>query len=165
MISIKILIIGIVASGKTTLARRFSIENNIKYYEIDSIVHDDLRGVKRTVEEQIEIIKKINKNKDWIIEGTLRKNLDILLEVADRIVFIDIPLRVRKVRIMSRYLKQKLGIEKCNYKPTLDMVHMMYKWTEEFEDNKDEFLKRINKYEEKLIRLDTVLAVDNFSLN
>ena len=31
----KVLIIGIVASGKTTLARRLSKETNIKNYEID----------------------------------------------------------------------------------------------------------------------------------
>ena len=35
----KILIIGIVASGKTTLAKQLSKKLNIQYYEIDSIVH------------------------------------------------------------------------------------------------------------------------------
>ena len=36
----KILILGVVASGKTTLAKRMSEENNINYYEIDSIIKD-----------------------------------------------------------------------------------------------------------------------------
>ena len=58
----KVLIIGIVASGKTTLARRLSKENNITNYEIDSIVHDDINKRKRTNEEQQEIIEKINNN-------------------------------------------------------------------------------------------------------
>ena len=44
----KVLIIGIVASGKTTLARRLSKETNIKNYEIDLIVHDDKNKRKRT---------------------------------------------------------------------------------------------------------------------
>ena len=57
----KILIIGIVASGKTTLAKRLSRENNVMYYEIDSIVHDDINNRKRTNEEQQRIIKEINK--------------------------------------------------------------------------------------------------------
>lgn len=48
----KVLIIGIVASGKTTLARRLSKETNIKNYEIDLIVHDDKNKRKRTNKEQ-----------------------------------------------------------------------------------------------------------------
>lgn len=110
----KILIIGIVASGKTTLAKRLSQELNIKHYEIDSIVHDDLNNKKRTPQEQNEIIEKINKQADWIIEGTLRKNLHYLLEISDKIIYLDIPLQTRKIRICTRFIKQKLGIEKCN---------------------------------------------------
>lgn len=75
----KILIIWIVASGKTTLARQLSKEINIQLYELDSIVHDDLNNRKRTNEEQRQIIEEINKQEDWIIEGTLRKNLYYLL--------------------------------------------------------------------------------------
>lgn len=49
----KILIIGTVGTGKTTLAKKLSIKYKIKYYEIDSIVHDDNNnGRKRTKEEQ-----------------------------------------------------------------------------------------------------------------
>ena len=36
----KILILGIVGSGKTTIARKLSNRLNIKHYEIDSIVHE-----------------------------------------------------------------------------------------------------------------------------
>ena len=160
----KVLIIGIVASGKTTLARRLSIESGIKHYEIDSIVYDDLNNRKRSNEEQQEIIKKINKNHSWIIEGTLRSNLDNLLDMADVIVYIDIPLNVRKRRILSRFIKQLFRIEKCNYKPTFKMLRMIYVWTNEFENKKIEFEKRINKYSGKLVRLDTVLMVNNYKL-
>ena len=44
----KVLIIGIVASGKTTLARRLSKETNIKNYEIDLIVHNYTNNINRT---------------------------------------------------------------------------------------------------------------------
>lgn len=160
----KVLIIGIVASGKTTLAKRLSFESGIKHYEIDSIVYDDLNNRKRSNEEQQEIIKKINKNHSWIIDGTLRKNLDNLLDMADLIIYIDIPIGIRKRRILSRFIKQLLRIEKCNYKPTFKMLRMMYVWTYEFENIKIEFEKRINKYSEKLVRLDTVLMVNNYKL-
>ena len=160
----KILIVGIVASGKTTLAKRLSKEENISHYEIDSIVHDDLNKRKRSGEEQLNIINDINKNNDWIIEGTLRKNLDILLDFADKIIFIDIDKKIRKRRIISRYIKQKLRIEKCNYKPSLEMVKDMFKWTNDFEKEKNNFLKRIYKYEDKLIVLSSVNEINKYKL-
>lgn len=160
----KVLIIGIVASGKSTLAKRLSKENNINYYEIDSIVYDDVNNRKRSESEQYEIIMDINKQDTWIIEGTLRKNLDYLLDIADKVVYIDIPLKIRKRRILYRFIKQKLGIEKCNYRPTFKMLRMMYMWTYNFEENKLNFETRISKYNDKLVRLCNVLDVCNYKL-
>ena len=135
----KILIVGSVASGKTTFAKNLSNKLSIKYYEIDSIVHDDLKNKKRSNEEQVKIINDINENDDWIIEGTLRKNLYFLLDLADKIIYLNIPLNFRKRRILSRYIKQKIGIEKSNYKPNIKILKSMYKWTKEFELEKEVF--------------------------
>lgn len=79
----KILIVGTVGTGKTTLAKKLSKQYKIEYYEIDLIVHDDENnGRKRTIDEQSDIIKKINKNEDWIIEGVLRKKLRIFTKIS-----------------------------------------------------------------------------------
>lgn len=152
----KILIIGIVASGKTTLAKKLSNKLKIEHYEIDSIVHDDINCTKRTIHEQKRIIKDINKKQDWIIEGTLRKNLYFLLDLADEVIYLDIPLRIRKIRILSRFIKQKLGIEKCNYKPTLKMLKSMYKWTKEYEKQRADFELQLKQYSDKLIILNNI---------
>ncbi|OXM15758.1 EutP/PduV family microcompartment system protein [Paenibacillus herberti] len=58
----KILIIGIVASGKTTLAKRLSIQLNIPWYELDCIVHHRTSeaSYKRTADEQVEVIMSID---------------------------------------------------------------------------------------------------------
>lgn len=146
----KILIVGTVGTGKTTLARKLSKEYNIKYYEIDSIVHDDVNKKKRTPQQQNEIISNINKEDGWIIEGVLRENLEYLLEIAEKIIYLDIPKNIRNKRILTRYIKQKIGIEKSNYKPSLKMLKMMYKWSNEFEKNRDEFENKLNKYVDKL---------------
>lgn len=147
----KILIIGTVGTGKTTLAKKLSNQYKIRYYEIDSIVHDDENnGRKRTIDEQNNIIKKINKNEDWIIEGVLRKNLEYLLELADKIIYLNIPKYKRNIRILTRFIKQNLKIEKVNYKPDLKMLKNMYKWSKENEERKEKFEKMLNKYEDKL---------------
>lgn len=147
----KVLIIGSVASGKSTLARKLSNKSNIKSYEINSIVHDDVNNIKRKNEEQQKIIKKIDNQNEWIIEGTLRRNLYNLLEMADNIIYVDTPLIIRKKRILTRYIKQKLGIEKCGYKPSYKMLKNMYTWTKEFESKRKDFEYILKKYQEKVI--------------
>ena len=147
----KILIVGIVASGKTTLARKLSKLLDIKHYEIDSVVHDDINNVKRSEEEQNKIFKKINKEDNWIIEGTLRKHLFYLCDMADKIIYLDIPVKVRKKRIFFRFVKQLLGVEKCNYKVNFEMLKLMYKWTDDFEKNRNEFEGKLFKHKDRII--------------
>ena len=161
----KILIIGIVASGKTTLAKRLSKELNYNYYEIDSIVHDDINKRKRTPKEQEKILNKIYKNKNWIIEGTLRTNLYNILNKSDQIIYLDIPLKIRKKRILIRYIKQKLKIEKCNYKPSIKLLKMMYKWTATFEQERENFEKLINNCNKPVTILKSVEEVNIFKIN
>ncbi|BBH20443.1 DNA topology modulation protein [Paenibacillus baekrokdamisoli] len=157
----KILITGIVASGKTTLAKQLSNSLNIPCYELDSIVHPQTNeGRKsRTPEEQVSVIEEIDRNGQWIFEGTNRESYRCLFDMADIILFLDPPLWKRKMRIFTRFLKQNLGIEKCNYKSDFMMLKMMYKWTREFEKNRMDFEDRIINFEDKLIRL-----TDNINL-
>ncbi|SFS56168.1 hypothetical protein [Paenibacillus sp. 453mf] len=151
----KILIIGIVASGKTTLANNLSQQLNIPWYELDSIVHHltPAGRSKRTPEEQMEVIREIDANGTWIFEGTDRDSYQSLYELADKIIFLDPPLWKRKIRIMTRIVKQKLGLESCHYNPDLSMLRKMYQWTTDFEQNRNHFEEKLQLYDEKVIRL------------
>lgn len=151
----KVLIIGIVASGKTTLAKQLSETLKIPWYELDRIVHHrtETGRYKRTADEQIEVIKDIDSHGVWIFEGTDRPSYRCLFEMADVILFLDTPLWKRRIRILTRFLKQNLGIEKCNYKPDITMLKMMYKWTRDFEDNRVDFESRLQLHKEKVIRV------------
>ena len=148
----KIYITGIVASGKTTLAKKLSKKLNIPHYELDCIVHHktETERYKRTPEQQIEVIRRIDSEGDWIIEGTHRKSCNCLLDMADKIIFFDTSLWKRKYRILLRYIKQQLRVEKCHYKSDFKMLKSMYKWTKEFEDNRENFEKMLKQYENKL---------------
>lgn len=147
----KILITGNVASGKTHLANTLSEYYDIPHFEIDEIVHDiDNNQEKRNLKEQIKIINKINKeNKHYIIEGVLRKDLDLILNLVDTIILLYIDKKVINKRIKKRYIKQKLHLEKSSYIPSKEMLNNMYKWNNEFDN--DKLLKRLNKYPKKLI--------------
>jgi len=95
-------------------------------------------------------IKCINENDNWIIEGTLRKNLYYLLELAEKIIYLEISKKTRNIRIFIRYIKQKLRIEKSSYEPTIKMLQEMYRWSNEHENNKYELERSLNMYKEKL---------------
>lgn len=58
----KIFIVGIVASGKTTLAKQLSKDMNISWYELDSVVYHRIgdQRMKRTPDEQVKLIMDID---------------------------------------------------------------------------------------------------------
>lgn len=82
----KIFILGIVASGKTTLAKKLSKKMNIPWYELDSIVHHQTAEgrYKRTPDEQVEVIKDVARTGQWIFEGTDRESYECLFDMADK---------------------------------------------------------------------------------
>lgn len=148
----KVLIIGNVGSGKTTLAKKLSETYNVPYFEIDSIVHDDKNKRKRNEKEQSSIVNKINiENKNYIIEGVLRKNLEFICNLVDYIIIFDIDKKTLRKRVKTRYIKQRLGFEKTNYKPTKEFLNKMYVWLENYDYDKDKHL--IKKYSNKIIIL------------
>ncbi|GLI07583.1 hypothetical protein YDYSG_36130 [Paenibacillus tyrfis] len=151
----KVLIVGIVASGKTTLAKRLSQKMNVPWYELDGIVHLQTPAgrYKRTADEQVEVIREIDKSGAWIFEGTDRESYQCLFDMADTIIFLDTPLWKRKIRIFTRFLKQQLGIETCHYHSDLTMLKLMYKWTRDFESNRASFESKLQFYQHKVIRL------------
>ncbi|WP_274364114.1 hypothetical protein [Paenibacillus thermotolerans] len=151
----KVLITGIVASGKTTFAKRLSNKINVPWYELDTVVYHRTESgrSKRTAVEQVEVIMEIDKHGSWIFEGTDRESYRCLFDMADTIIFLDTPLWKRKVRISTRFLKQNLGIEKCHYKPDIAMLKMMYQWTREYEKNRGDFEARLELYKNKVIKL------------
>jgi len=114
---------------------------------------------KRTPEEQVEVINDIDSNGDWIIEGTYRESCHCLFNMSDKIIFLDTPLWKRRYRILLRYIKQQLLIEKCHYKSNLKMLKKMYKWTREFENNRAKFEKMLHQYSNKLITVKNVKEI------
>ncbi len=64
------------SSGKTTLAKQLGTDINICWYELDSIVYHQTgdQRVKRTPDEQVEVIMDIDRKGSWIMEGTDRES-------------------------------------------------------------------------------------------
>lgn len=149
-------IIGSVGSGKTTLAKRMSAELGIPYYELDNVVWERAGDCdrRRTDRARDEYLARIVNSTPWIIEGAHHKwGLDSF-QRADMIIFLDVGLNTRLWRIVKRFLRQKLGIERANYRPTFHMLKMMFVWTFRFErGDKFEILDILRPYQDKLVVL------------
>ena len=147
----KIYIIGPVGSGKTTLSKLLSKKYNIKKYELDKIVWDDDHGnIKRTDREINNLFNEIIKNNSWIIEDVGREKFIDGIKKADITYYIDLPKITIYKRCISRWIKQKIGKEEFNYKPTLKSLGEMLKWANQDFKNKNVKIERIinnsNKY-------------------
>ena len=148
----KILVLGPVASGKTTIARDLIKELNLPEFSIDYIVHDDEKNVVRTEEEQRKMINDIIKqNKEWIIEGMPRTHLEVLASAATTILYLDVEKKELRKRLFFRIWKNKLGIEKVGYKVDKKLIQRMKDYIEN--DNKEVLNECMKKYPSKLIIL------------
>jgi len=152
-LSKRIYILGSVASGKTSMAQRLSDQLDIPWYELDNVYHSRLSdvGAKLPLDDRVSIFNKIIVSDKWIIEGVRRECFDVGFEKADTIILLDIPQYIRYYRIIKRWISQRLGLVKSNYAPTIKMLLKMFEWSMGFEKSKDETLRTLGPYRDKLI--------------
>jgi adenylate kinase family enzyme len=160
----KIYIVGPVAGGKSTLARKLSSSLNIPYQSLDEVVHiadknHPWGNRKRKVEERDKLFNSILEQPNWVIEDVGRPFFEEGLVKADVIILLEPSSGVRKYRIVKRWIKQRLGIEKCIYHPGFKMLKGMFKWSKAYDNGEDMLKERVAKYEEKVVRLKSNKAI------
>jgi adenylate kinase family enzyme len=134
----KIHIIGSVGSGKSTLARHLSEKLSIPYYELDNMVwrRTEDGDIRNSIETRDSLLNDTIASDKWIIEGVHYTWTTQGFEHAELIIYLDTPTWKRNYRILKRFIVQKLGFEKGNYKQTFSMLWRMYRWS--YNHNKKE---------------------------
>lgn len=154
----KIYITGSVSSGKSTLAKNMSEILKIPYQSLDEIVYITDKSSpwgdrKRQIEERDNLFYSVIHKPEWIIEDAGRPCFEDGLKRADTIVFLEISEKVRNYRIIKRWIKQRIGVEKCIYNPRYEMLKCMLQWSKDYDSGKDKLKDRISLYQEKVIIL------------
>jgi adenylate kinase family enzyme len=102
------------------------------------------------------------KQPEWIIEDVGRPCFGEGLKEADIIILLDIPTLIRNYRIIKRWIKQRLGIEKCIYRPQYKMLKCMLQWSKNYDSEKDGLKNRICQYQDKIITLKNNKDINTF---
>lgn len=101
--------------------------------------------------ERDALLAELLKQKDWIIEGVYYKWCERCFEEADKIYLLRVPRRTWRARIIRRFCKRKLGIEKGK-KETLGSLRALLKWADKFDaQNLPEIKKLLEPYRDKVI--------------
>lgn len=160
----RIIVIGCGGAGKSTLSRKLSDKLNIPVYHLDKIFWN--RGWIQTPQEEFDIKLKSLVNKDkWIIDGNYIRTLDMRVERADTIIFINMSTylclyRAIKRRIMYNGKSRPDMAEGCPEGVDFEF----FKWILNYNKKiRPEILEKLKKYNDKtVIILNGKKAVKDF---
>lgn len=154
----KLYIVGPVGSGKSTYARRIAQKSGVPCCHLDEVVYmedpmDSWGNRKRPEKERDALFQSVLRQKDYIMEDAGRACFLPGMEQADTILLLEPPLLVRQKRIVLRWVKQKIGVEKCIYKPQLGMLKAMFRWAKNYDTGADGTRSRIAPFRSKTVVL------------
>jgi shikimate kinase len=99
-------------NGKTTLGRELATRLDVPFVELDALVHGP-NWTETPDEELRALVEPIVRRDGWVIDGTYRRKLGTLvLDAADTIVWLDLPLRVWLPRLLRRTARRLTGRER-----------------------------------------------------
>ena len=159
----KIRIIGCSGSGKTYLAKRLSDKYSIPNFDLDDIQWDNSQnsyGVKMPIEKRGQMLNDILQYSDWIIDGVYYAWVQKSFEDADVIYVLDMPKWLYRFRIIKRFIRRRVGLEKGK-KETLKSVYNLLKWTDTFQNtNMKEIVRILETYKEKVVFIKKKAEID-----
>ncbi|QEE15149.1 DNA topology modulation protein [Promethearchaeum syntrophicum] len=146
----RIAIIGSAGSGKSTLALQIAKLIDLPLYHLDRLFWKP--GWVETPKPEFSlIVEEVAKKKQWIIDGNYSRTIDIRLEAADLIIFLDYSKHLCVFRALKRSMlhrnKNRPDItEGCKEKFDMEF----YKWIWDFPNrNRDKIVLALSKLKEK----------------
>jgi adenylate kinase family enzyme len=98
-------------NGKTTLGRALAARLGVRFVELDPLVHGP--GWVETPDDELRrIVEPILAEDGWVIDGVYQRKLGTrVLDAADTVVWLDLPIRVWLPRLVRRTARRITGRE------------------------------------------------------
>lgn len=161
----RIIIIGSPGSGKSTLSRDMTRKLNIPLYHLDALFWNPNWDLKSSEERQA-ILFELVKKETWIIDGNYRDSLDIRIDAADTIVFLNrsrflCVFRTLK-RVAQNYNKNRIDMgEGCRERFDLEFIKYVWNFAKV---QKPTLIEKLNNIDtsKKVIELKSNKEVEQF---
>ncbi|MEK7016240.1 DNA topology modulation protein [Bacillus sp. FSL R9-9410] len=161
----KIILIGSGGSGKSTLAKLLGNKLKIQVHHLDALFwKPNWEGVPR--EEQRTVQNDLIKEEKWIIDGNYGGTMDIRINAADTIIFLDIHRTICVYRAFKRIVQYRNKIRPdmgAGCEERFDL--QFFKWIWEYPKSKrPAILKRLDQFnkDKRIIILKTPNEVQRF---
>ncbi|MGW6191883.1 DNA topology modulation protein [Bacillus cereus] len=161
----KIILIGSGGSGKSTLAKLLGNKLKIQVHHLDALFwKPNWEGVPR--EEQRTVQNDLIKEEKWIIDGNYGGTMDIRINAADTIIFLDIHRTICVYRAFKRIVQYRNKTRPdmgAGCEERFDL--QFFKWIWEYPKSKrPAILKRLDQFnkDKRIIILKTPNEVQRF---
>jgi adenylate kinase family enzyme len=94
-------------SGKSTFARELAARLGVPYVELDALHHGPNWQEASAEELRASVVAALDDERGWVVDGNYDGKLGTLvLDRADLIVWLDLPLRVKFPRLLRRTVRR-----------------------------------------------------------
>lgn len=159
----RIIILGGSGSGKSTLASRISVFTGYELFHLDNLFLKN-SWHKKDKDQMLKISEVFLSKDSAIVEGNYTDTLDIRIKWADLIIFIDTTTFIQIYRVLCRYIKIILNLEKRYGKPEeskealkWNFLLWVYDWNSQSKPKINEMLK--NHADKKVVYVKNTKSV------
>jgi len=134
----KIIIFGNSGSGKSTLAKEYSFAYGIPLLELDTVAWEDTSPpVRKSLNKsEVDIHLFTDKNENWVIEGGYSDLIGLVINTANKLVFLNPGIEVCIRNCKNRpWEPHKYDSEEKQNKN----LSMLLDWVKKYSIRKDEF--------------------------
>lgn len=161
----KIVLIGSGGSGKSTLARKLGGILLIEVHHLDAMFWKP-GWVSTPKHEQKAVQEELVSHDSWIIDGNYGGTIDIRLQAADTIIFVDLSRWICISRVLKRRFqyRNKMRVdmaEGCEERVSLEFLKWVWEYPKKQKPKISEKLRRLS-IEKKIIILKSPKEVREF---